>query len=451
MWSPTRVAVLGVVLTFAASVSLAERPLEPLECQYVHVVDPCQKKLFVFDVEPPQIQHGISLDGGDAGAFDPGGIDFATVPEYGADFSFVTQGWFLRVIDQTEDTPQRTVDLRDLPDLSDFWSLNVDAATPVLINSENRYPLYVVGGRAGEPWLAILDQEVLLAETLDPSALVLASGPLCLDGAECVGGAMDIATSGFLLGAGIQEAYASVFNVVDGLAYQQFYRVDLQVDFTFNVVLEPWNDEGEPFSASAPLALGVDYDGDGLQPFGVFQTSSVVADLTNGDSSCPLPGDPTDVAVWGPGSGLDNPFFHFVTSSDPGGPGLLLGFPAGECPSDSEEFLTLQVGGLPHALGLSSDTSSTPWVYTANKEHGISAVHLWISPDGSIGDRIRILDDSVLDLPFEGCPARLSIRDEGVIDCADFPVGEPKPPKVDCDVDPDDPRCSKTHVDFGEE
>jgi hypothetical protein len=57
---------------------------------------------------------------------------------------------------------------------------------------------------------------------------------------------------------------------------------------------------------------------------------------------------------------------------------------------------------------------------------------------------------------MEGCPTRLVIRDEEVTRCAMFPVGDPRNPKVDCDEDPDDPRCSdppddKTHpVDLGQ-
>lgn len=451
MRPPARGALLVlVVLTIFGA--LSARPVAAAECQYAHVVDPCSKALLILGVEPPSLEHGIPLGQDEVGQCEPGGVDFSTVPGYAADYSFVTQGWFLRVIRQTAAEPWRTLDLRGIAGLSDLWLLNLEAAAPIPLEGENRYPLYAVGARSGQPWLVVFDQGALLAETLDPAALVLASGPVCVDGVDCAGVGVDVAVSGSLDGDGSQEAYASVLNITGGLGYQRFYRVDLHADATFDVVFDFWNEEGEPFSASAPLALGVDYDGGGLQPFGIFQTSSVVADLDDRTASCALPGDPTDVAVWGPDSDLKHPYFHFVTSSDPSGPDLLLGFPAGGCPYDDGGYLVLPVGGLPHAVAVSSDTSTTPWVFTANKEQGISAVHLSISSEGGV-DLVEVLGDSVPHIDLEGCPARLSIRDEAYTSCP-FLYGEPKPPKVDCLVDPDDPRCvdrdNKMPVEFGE-
>jgi hypothetical protein len=454
MISTARAAATGALLVVATSGSLAEKPIEPLACQYVQVVDPCAKTLEIFSVDGAYHQHSIPLDEDEAGAYAPGVVDFATVPEFDANHSYVTQGPFLRVIDQQANLPWRTVDLREIPGLSDFWPLNLDAASAVPIEFVPHYPLYLVGGRGAEPWLVVLDQQALLAETLEPSSLVLASGPVCVDGIECEGAVMDIATSGFLVGGGgIQVAYASVLNWTGGTATQRFYRIDFYADPAFGVSLDPWNDEGLPYSGSYPTTLGVDYDGNGVQPFGVFQSSAVVADLISGETSCELPGDPTDVAVWGPNSDMEYPLFHFVTSAVSSEPGRLLGFPAGGCPDDSEGFLELEVAGLPQAVAVSSSASLKPWVFTANGEQGISAIHLSLTSAGPLGDQIRVLDDSEFAVPLEeGCPARLSIRDAEVLACAEFPLGEPKSPKVDCDEDPDDPRCvdPKTRVDLGE-
>lgn len=447
MRSPFQVVVPALVAVAAASVAFAVSPLPPLDCQYVHVVDPCQKKLLIYALGDDQPAYELSLDDDPAGQYDLGGIDFATVPEYGSSFVFVTQGPFLHVRHQALLALPRLVDLEQDLGLGGSWLFRVHAGEAVEIGSVLRYPLYAIGALSGEPWLLVFDQEALLAEALDPdaafdpAAALLASGPVCVDGVGCAGIGIDVAAGSSPAVGGVQGAYASVLNVADGSAYQRFYEITLHEDLTFDVSFDAANEEGLPFSASLALSLGLDYDSLGLQAYGAFQTSSVIADLSDGgDDSCPLPGDPTDVVVWGPGPGLEHDHFHFVTTNDPYGEDLLLGFPVGECPDGNESAIELQIGAMPQALAVDSDTSTTPWVYTVSRDHGITAFHLRLSSEAGEEDRIEV--DGVLDIPVDGCPYEVTIRDPSYRVCEDFPDGTPKPPKVDCEEDPDDPRCA---------
>jgi len=452
MRSPIRLAVVPLAVALAASVATAVQPIESLDCQYVLVVDACQKKLLVYPVGLAAAANTIALDGDLAGSFAPGGVDFATVPEYAASYVFLTQGPFLRVLHQAELTTPRLVDLEQDLGLTGIWLFRVHAAEPVQINGVTRYPLYAVGGRSGQPWLLVFDQEALLAGELVPSEVLLASGPLCDDPLDCSGVGIDVAAGAYPAVGGVQDARVSMLKAVGGMAYQFFYSVTLHEDLTFDVFLDPANAEGVPLSASLPLSLGVDYDSFGLQAWGVFQTSGTVADLTGGGAACALPGDPTDVEVWGPGVGLDHSNYLFVTTNVPDGADLLLAYPADECPGDSAAGAELTIGAVPQALALSSDRSNTPWVYTVNRDYGISARHLLLTSDGGSGDRIEV--DEALDIPLDGCPYEVTIRDPAYNDsCETFPTQSPKPPRIDCDEDPDDPRCAEKEepVDFGEE
>jgi len=430
--------LVSLAAVFTAPGAVAEGPAD---CQYVQVVDQCRKSLLVLDVGGDEILGRVALDEGAAGQFMPGGVDYASVPGYDDIYSFVAQGPFLHVVDLTRPSPWRTFDVAFDGGLPGIVLSRVHAADPVVVDSQPRYPLYAIGSLAGEPWLVLLDQEALLAEPLDPAAVLLSAGPIRQAGA---GVGLDVAAGWPSAGGAIQEAYASVLDQPDGDYRLRFYRIPVGEDFSFEGFLDPWNDEGLPFDGSALRTNGLDYDGSGTQPFGVFQTSRVARNLSSGESSCTLAGDPTDVAVWGPGSAMEHADFLFVTSRNESGGDLLIGFPALECPDGNPASLTVALDGLPRALALSSVTSDTPWIYTANRYESITAVHLQLSSSSADGDRIDLLES--FDVTVEGgCPYAVAIRDESFYECADFSSGnqEAKPPKVDCEADPEDPRCVK--------
>jgi len=435
------ILVVVVVLGLAGPALSQE---DPTDCQYVLVVDEARKGVRILNVGEDAITGGVGLEADEAGDFAPLGVDFTTVPEYSDARAFVAQGPFLRVIDLTRWKPLFTLDVEGEFGLAGIRLTRLDAAEPVSVGSEIRYPLYATGSRAGTPWVLVLDQEALMASSTLSSAL-LAAGPVHADCEDCAGVGLDIAAGGPAASGGIQEAYVSVLDDSDAAQWLRIYRLVLHDDFSFSVSLDPWGDESLPFDGSAPRANGLDYDGTGTQPFGVFQTTAVVKDLSNGESSCSLSGHPNDVAVWGPVSEMEHPDFLFVTSVTPLGSDLILGFPAGGCPDGGAASLSFPVSGFPRALALNSVTSRTPWIYSAHRYGQISALNVRLSTDGETGDRIDVLESLVI--LVDGGPAAVAIRDESHHECLDLgswmPAQEARPPKVDCLEDPDDPRCAK--------
>jgi len=444
---------LGLAMLIVCVVGLAApggSAQEPEDCQYVQVVDACVYGVLVLDVGGNAVLNRIALNYGDAGSYAPGGVDYSTVPGYDELYSFVAQGPFLQVLDLTRTGPWRTFDTEGVGGLAGVSLHRLDAAGPVTVGSQTRYPLYAIGSVAGDPWFLVFDQEALLSDTLDPGAVLLAAGPVHTGCADCPGIGLDVAAGGPPAEGGVQEAYASVLDTSDGDYRLRIHRIVIHEDFSFDVTLDPWNDEGLPFDGSAVRANGLDYDSSGTQPFGVFQTTSVVRNLSSGESSCPLAGHPTDVAVWGPGAAMEHPDFLFVTSRAPDGSDLLIGFPAGECPDGNPASLVLPLTGLPRALVLSSATSDTPWVYTANRYGLVTAVPVRLDSDPQDGDRIDLLE--TFDLPMSAaCPYAVAIRNESYHQCVDFSQDgqTAKPPRIDCDEDPDDPRCAKDLADKG--
>jgi hypothetical protein len=210
------------------------------------------------------------------------------------------------------------------------------------------------------------------------------------------------------------------------------------------VSLDPWNDEGVVFAGAAHRSIGLDFDRTGLVPFGLFQTTARDSNLLTGEDSCVLAGDPTDVEVWGPGSSQDT--YQFVTSRDASGDHLLV-FPLDRCPtSGASKTLTLPTGDYPRGIGIGSDTEDRLWVYTANKNHGITAVEIELTGSGP-----SVLQ--TLDIPFAGCPMDIAFRDASITVCNAFedqPDGaEPgQSPGIDDPADPEqcppdstDPNC----------
>jgi hypothetical protein len=429
---------------------------DPETCQYVLVVDEENKGVFILNVGETHFAGGVGLDEGEEGEFQPSGVDFATVPEVSDRVAFLTQGRFLRALDLTWAVPRLTIDLESQLGLDGIILRGLDAAEPIDIGGELRYPLYVTGHVAGSAWVLVFDQEALIERSTISEAL-LSAGPLLPDCEECDGGGIDIAAGGPPAGEGVQEAYVSVTEMIDLQLRLKIYRLVLHDDFAFDVSLDPWNDEGVPFGGSASRVNGLGYDRTGTRPFGVLQTTSLVQDLSDGSDWCELPPYPNDVAVWGPDPDMENPEYLFVTSATALGSDLILGFPAGGCPDGAANTLSHSVSGFPRALALSSTTSRTPWVYTAHRFEQIGALHLELIRDSQTEeDRIEVLDSFVIPVD-DGGLIDVAIRDEQHYECLRLgewsPDKDPMSPKVDCDEDPDDPRCidrGRGVVDFGQ-
>jgi hypothetical protein len=224
----------------------------------------------------------------------------------------------------------------------------------------------------------------------------------------------------------------------DGVKHHRFYRIDWGTDGVFHVALDPWNDEGVPYVGLGHRSTGLDFDETGQRPFGLFKSLGVVTDLHDGTSTCPIVGDATDIEVWGPGTDGPASRIHFVTSLAAGGD-VLLGFPEGECPDGDGDDIEIPVGDYPRALAIESSNESEIWIYTANKDHGVSAVRVQIGADGSLSV------EQTIDIPFEGCPSDVTFRDPSLDVCvrygdSDQEPGGPEPPPA-CPPGSTDPAC----------
>ena len=439
-------------MIFVAMLAIAIAvPAADEECQVVGVLDPCSMALDLLYVGGYAPTSSVGLAQEEAAGREPYGFAFATVPEYAEFFSFVAQGGLLRIVDIRKTEPVKTIDLASELDLPPLTLMRLHAAGPVNLEVNPTYPLYATGTQEGAPWLWILDQEKLLGQPSGWSSALLASVPLSAGYESYSGIGVDVAVGGTTVEGGIQEAYVSALHWVDGSYRLQIYRVVVYTDLSVSVFLDSSNDEGVPVSGSAILVNGLDFDGGGTIPFGVFQTTAVVRNLSTGADACTLPGDPNDVTVWGPApEEMDHSHFLFATSSSPEGVGRLLGYPAGECPDGGLASLEISYAGHPRALASSSDTSTSPWIYVADREGKILAVNVAIGSTLD-GDRIDVLE--VLDIPVSGgCPWEVAIRDESYFECELIPLlPDPGGPSLDCDgEDADDPRCDEdkpTHID----
>ena len=441
--------LLVLVLSMACAVSplLAIDPNEPLpDCPYLHVVDACQGDLQVYIRGEVGKRHAIPLTDGIYGLFEPNGVDFATTPDERANYSFVTQGPFLRIIDQRLEHVWRSVDVELDLDVPGLYMTKIEAGPPIGVDGDTVYPLYVSGRLVHpgytEPVVVVLSQHALLANPLNLSQLLIAVVPICPGGGECRGTALDVAVGAALSGGDVrQQAYVSVMDVPpDGTRRHRFYRIDWGTDGLFRVGLDPWNDEGVPYDGLGHRSTGLDFDESGQRPFGLFKTLGVVTDLLDGTATCPIVGDATDIEVWGPGTDGPSSRIHFVTSLAAGGD-VLLAFPEGECPDGDDDDLEIPVGDFPRALAIESSDEAEIWVYTANKDHGLSAVRIRIDADGSL------TLEQAIDIPLAGCPSDVTFRDSDLSSCAtiqgdpDQDPGGPDPPPDPCPPGSTDPAC----------
>jgi hypothetical protein len=440
----TRPLILVLSLACVASPLFAAGP--PTECRYIHVVDPCQNDLLVFNRGEATNRHNIPLSDGFAGSFDANGVDFTTVPGKRANFSFVTQGPFLRVIDQRLDVPWQTIDVELDMDIPGLYMTKIEAGQAVDVDGDTVYPLYVTGRLVHpgytEPVVVVFDQEALLADNVNPTQALIATVPICIGGSNCRGTGLDIAVGAAQTAGDLrQQAYVSVMDIPpDGIRVHRFYRLDWGTDGTFSVGLDPWNDEGVPYDGLGHRSTGLDFDESGQRPFGLFKTLGVVNDLLDGTATCPIVGDATDIEVWGPGTDGPSSRVHFVTSLADGGD-ILLAFPEGECPDGDGDDLEIPVGDFPRALAIESSDEGQFWVYTANKDHGVSAARIRIDADGSL------TLEQTLDIPSGGCPSDVTFRDSDVLSCDAFrddpdqDPGGPDPPPDPCPPGSSDPAC----------
>ena len=436
---------LAALVAFSAAADAGPTPTP--QCQYVHVTDPCQNDLLIFDAGEEFITHNIPLHLGLPGGYEVGGVDFAEVPGFRDKYSFVAQGPYLRVIKHELAVVWRTVDVELAVGLPNLHLQRVHAAGPVTIGGQTRYPLYLSGYKTTpggfEPVYIVLDQEALLAYYFNYNSIEIDSGSVCIEGNACRGVALDISAGASLSSGPLQEAYVTVIDYVDSDRFQRIYHLTLEADGNVTVSLDPWNDEGVVFSGAAHRSIGLDFDRTGVVPVGLFQTTAVDTNLINGEASCALPGDPTDIEVWGP-SGNNQSYYHFVTSRDASGDHLLA-YPPNECPTTGgPHTLSLPAGDYARGIGISSDTDDQIWVYTANKDHGITAVEMQILNSGP-----TVLQ--TLDIPFQGCPMDIAFRDPSITICNAF-EDQPDPaypieqgPGLD---DPDDPdECPEDSTD----
>jgi hypothetical protein len=92
-------------------------------------------------------------------------------------------------------------------------------------------------------------------------------------------------------------------------------------------------------------------------------------------------------------------------------------------------------------LAIESSDEDLIWVYTANKDHGVSAVRIRIDADGSL------TLEQTIDFPSQGCPIDVTFRDPDLLTCDmsdDGPDQEPGGPDPEPDPCPEgstDPAC----------
>jgi hypothetical protein len=421
------------------------------QCQYAHVVDPCNKRVVILPVGDFSGAYQVWLHDGPAADYEPRGLALSTLPDFEEFWAYIGQGPYLHRLSywmSHEDgtiTNFDTIDLAaELPfGLSAMEITGLYAADPIMINGETRYLLYAVGNKPGpvpEPWVMIFDQDEL-SHWPNSSNLLWAAFQI----GEIGGTAVDVAVGATTDGGHRQEGFVSVL----GADFtHRYYKIILEDGVGPYFALDPWNEEDVLwFDGSEPGSLGLDFDSLGLEAHGVFQTSQVVSDLYTGEASCDLVDDPTDVAIWGPDSW--GGYVHFVTGSAGGRTGTLLGYPEGGCPyrryqpnQIDPDALVRPTEARPLSLALSSDTSASLWLYTANASGSVGAFQISIVANET-GASIGVGGTEVV--ITEGCPSSVAIRDPAYTACVSGGMGDPRPPSCGtpkyCEDNPDAPEC----------
>ena len=442
----------GIVALLITAFILGSPAWSQDQCQYAHVIDPCWKRVVILPVGDFSGAYQVHLHDGPAADYEPRGLALSTLPDYEEFWGFVGQGPYLHVISYWRSDDDGTIGTHDTIDLAAelpqglpaIEITGLHAADPIEINGETYYLLYVVGTTPGplpQPWVMLFDQDELIYPSYEPEPLVWAAFQI----GEIGGNAVDVAIGATTDGGHRQEGFVSVLGAdLD----HRYYRIVLEDGVGFGGTLDPWNKEDTLwFDGSEPDSLGLDFDSLGLEAHGVFQTLSVVSDLYTGESSCDLVDDPTDVAIWGPDSW--GGYVHFVTGSAGGRNGTLLGFSEGSCPyrrykpnQIDPDALVRPTEPRPLSLALSSDTSDSFWIYTANASGSVGAFQITIVADQT-GATIGF--DSMDDVITEGCPSSVTIRNPAYTACVTGGLGDPRPPSCPtpkyCVDNPDSPVC----------
>lgn len=420
-------------------------------CQYAHVVDRCRQDLVVVEVGQGTEINAIDVGADIWGLYDVSGVDFSTVPGRER-MSFIVQGPYVRVIDQASGHVVRNVDAGVLVDLLDLLFSKLDAAPPVEVldasgQPQTQYALYLVGTRPGpEAYFVVLDQEAVLEG--GPDAL-LGWGPLCPPGDSCAGRAVDVTVGSQGSTAFAQQAFVTaVDDEAGGGMRQVFYELTRQAEANGPWTVLRADEDDLPWNGFAHRSIGVDFEDRGPVAYGILQTGEQVIRLDDGRRLCDLPGQPTDIMVWGPASGIDQANYLFVTYRQ-GAEDYLTAFPADACPDDSlPSVATVPVGVTPLTLALSSTRSEIFWVYTANRDDGtLSTIRFRLWNDGT-QDRLDVEEQGAIDLngteSGDACPTHLAFEagEDGDCDAKEPPKGGTSPPEPKC-LDEDDPDCSR--------
>jgi hypothetical protein len=134
-----------------------------------------------------------------------------------------------------------------------------------------------------------------------------------------------------------------------------------------------------------------------------------IGNPVDGTTSCVLPGEPTDVAVWEPGVASAEPRYLLATSWD-GTIGRLDVFPAGACPVGSPPpTLSLLVGAEPTSLDLYPVNDDELWVLVVSQGARLfEAIHLAFQSPGGV-DTFTVVESRALPTYVEvlddSCPS----------------------------------------------
>jgi hypothetical protein len=420
-------------------------------CQYVQVVDHCREDLVVVEVGQQRIIRSVDMSPGLEGLYDISGVAFSTVPGFERQ-SFVAQGPYLRVMAGNMETVEETVDVGYLIGILDLQLSKATAAPPMAYidgagQPAEQWALYAVGTAPGpEAYWIVLDQAAVLAGSGDPGELLLGWGPLCPEGETCAGRAVDVTVGSESTGEIGQQAFVTALDDEAGGGMRQiFYELTREAEPSgpWTVSRTDWDDL--TWDGWAHRTIGLDFEDRGPAAYGVLQTGGQVVRLDDPDLLCDLPGEPTDVVVWGSAAGLAADNYLFVTYRQ-GTDSYLAAFPAGACPGDPlPSVMTVPVGSGPTSLAVSSSESETFWVFTTNRYDGtLTTLRFRLWNDGN-QDHLDLEEQGTIDLapepPGDTCPTHLAIEVDEAGPCEVVGPAPTSPPDTGC-LDEDDPDCS---------
>ncbi len=355
----------------------------------VWVVDPCRCGAWRIDAVTEQVLGFVDLSDGDpASAPDPTGLAFSSVPGAGAEWVFVAQGPYLRVLRADTGALARTLDLATALGLPGLELYRIDAAPArwakdPLGNPRWQSTLWItanleIAPEKNEPRFIVLDQDELIAGT--PFYLV-GHGSLCPpENDSCGYRALDIRVTSGKTAYLVQTALVSA---VAGPGGEDVALLAVSRDLSPE---GPWRVRllrREKSSATATPINGV--DAPQARPGGhvAIQGRSRVVNALDAGAWCAMPDPVTDVAIWGPGprgrvdGGKDARVYHDLVLLAPGSGarGLLVSIPAGTCVDPHDPGTTqVEVGRFPAGITLTSRLRDDAVILVANHDDGTVSV-----------------------------------------------------------------------------